>query len=407
MRHQNTSSPFIAQANRLWLWVNNNPLATVLLLLFITEALYKLGVVLHVSSFRISASFKVLLQLLFLVRIWQKDRKQLIYLLVLIALFLVGQWALDMQTAWIKNLTILDEYLYLLLLLMYVNTLRLSQKQYSTIFSVFEWLMVLNSVLIIVGFLLDIGALSTYLGDRFGYSGFLIKSGAASYIYTVAIFYFCYQCIAKHQKKWWQLLVVLSAAMLLGTKTVLLSIVLVFFFFTIAHNWYKKVVVIVPAILALTALTYLMVAQGQWVLEQFPFLKDVYDNDGLWSLLTSYRNNLFVEDFVPVVSQNWNVVNYLFGGCPDMHFRSQFELFDAFFFFGILGAIYYFTVFYRAFATFKWNKYAIGICVILLILALMSGNFFYNAVVGIYIVFIKLMFQSNDTSLSASNSSAK
>lgn len=377
------------------LW--KNELVILFILIFLIEAVFKWFRYYVVVDFRISAYVKILMEFFFLVYILKNKPRKLIFLVGLTAIFLIGQLIINPIAGILDNIEILTKYYFILLLLIYTNLLSRNKPYNNQLLYVFEWIIIINSICILIAPFIELRLFKTYSGQRFGYSGFLIKSGAATYIYCVALYYYVHQVfVVGVERKIFPLVLVFIASLLLGTKAIVLYIALlvlyIYFKRTLYKNWY------INGFLVLFFLS--VIAFGKTIfsrLLQFsPSLERIYKEESFWTMVTSYRNVLFTEEFLPILAQKWNFVNYLFGGSVDMHFRSQFEFFDAFYFFGIVGTILYLFVFFKEFVSFKLNSNTTFFIFSILCIAAISGNFFYNAVVAIYMVIIKCYFENSE-----------
>ena len=122
---------------------------------------------------------------------------------------------------------------------------------------------------------------------------------------------------------------------------------------------------------------------------KYETLYRVYEKHDLITMLTSYRNLRLKENFIPVITDNWSFTNYLFGGTDFVKYRVEFELFDVFLFWGIIGCLIYFYFYFSKVISFKkivkFGKIQI---VFLLIIAMLSGTFFNNAPVTLYLLVV-------------------
>lgn len=370
--------------------LKDNPVALLLLILFLLEGITKYCLYQGWDNVRISAGFKLVLEAYFIIRIAQKSPKQLIYVGLLSLSFLIGQVFLVGQDQLLENSIFLSKYLFIILMLTYVSKLSFSSNQLKNLFWLFEKIIILNSVLIVLGLAFDIYFLETYTGQRFGYNGLFLRSGASSYVYWIALFYWLHRIIVLKENKWLSLLLILFAAILLGTKIILLALFsLPLFVFLVKKGYRNKWLL---SLLALIIVAFVLA--GPWLLEQLINSSDTFakiaKNDGWFAALTSLRSQLFVEETWPIIANDWQWYNYLFGGATDMHYRSQFGLFDLLFFFGIIGTTLYLYTFGKFFLRFKLNSTALYFIAVTLVLQCAAANFFYDTVVAIYLVIIAL-----------------
>ncbi|MGJ5642990.1 hypothetical protein [Formosa sp. S-31] len=330
----------------------------------------------------------------FLAYILKRQAKTLWLTSILFLTFAIGQWALPsimLKPALIAFIKLI----FPLILLIFFSVFELSNKQKVVFFKVFEYIIVFNSVLILVGFLFNVKVFNTYIGSRFGYNGFFLTSATGSYVYSIVLIYLLARYKHTVFKKPTNLIIILSI-ILIGTKV--LYIFLTSFFFV--YLWcYSKINrnVLIGSTLGLGLL-------GLYVFfYKYGIFNEIRQRDGLLSSLMSFRNDLLLEQTIPFIKGNWNVINYLFGGVSDLSTKSQIEFFDIFYFFGILGGILYFYIFFKTFLVFKTEIQISVLLVVLFILILLAGNFFSYTSVAIYIVVLREYFKKSDLSVTKNN----
>ncbi len=370
-----------------------NPLSIILFLLFFFEGLYKCFIQLGIENIKISALLKIALQSFFIYYILKNKPKKIIPIIIIILIFLTGQINFITNEGFILNLLFLDKYLFLILALMYVNTLKDRNKYYNNFFKTFEYIIIFNSLLIFLGFCFYLNLFKTYPGNREGFSGLILRSGAASYIYWIAIFYFSHQVFILKCKKIIPLLIVFSSSLFLGTKSIILAIafipVLLFFTFKFYNN--KNYLILFSGLLITGVL--LFKTMFNFFAKYTNSLDKVFENHDFATAFFSLRNLRLLEDTLPLIKEKWTVVNYLFGGGFDMHMRSQFGIFDMLFFLGILGTIYYLYIFLKEFITYRLNTTTIVFLIGTFVLMFLGGNFFYETIIAFYLIFIKSYFE--------------
>ena len=165
----------------------------VLVLFYLTEGYYKI--------FNSSTTLLKLTKSVFLATIVAyiaiKKYKLLFFPLVLSVIFLIGQS--NLENAFQFNIVVnFSKYLYLILLLLFLEVFDLSVKQRRLLFKAFETVIYLNSALIILGFFCDILFFKAYGNNRFGFNGLIITSATSSYIYIITLIYLL---LKRKQKK--------------------------------------------------------------------------------------------------------------------------------------------------------------------------------------------------------------
>lgn len=372
-----------------------NPLSMFLILLYISEGAYKLMVYNSLHEIKISAAIKIVLQLFFLFIVLKKAPRKLILVVVLVLMFFLGQYVLLPDVELLDNIIFLDKYLFVILMLLYVNTLEIKTKNFQHLIVTFESIIVINSILIFIGYLFSIGVLESYRAPRFGYDGLILRSGAASYIYWFALFYLTHQIFVLKKRKYITAIIVLLAALMLGTKSIILALALLPLYLFFEYKLYKKKSVLI-LVIAICLGSYFWFP---WAFEFFSSysgtLNEVTESEGFITSFFSYRNVHLMDEMIPSIQERWGWVNYLFGGGYDMHTRSQFGILDLFYFFGILGSGLYLYIFGKSFITFKLNLSTVFFMVGTFILMSFAANFFYETIIAIYLISIKSYFDKS------------
>lgn len=123
--------------------------------------------------------------------------------------------------------------------------------------------------------------------------------------------------------------------------------------------------------------------------KHFNVFTRLYDEYGLITMLTSYRDLNLKKNFLPTINEKWNVINYLFGGTDFEKYRVEFEIYDIILFWGILGGVCY-LYFYNRFIlkVKKLSPFGKKQILFLLVIALLSGTFFNNGPLVIYLLVV-------------------
>lgn len=235
---------------------------------------------------------------------------------------------------------------------------------------------------ILLGLIFEITLFKTYRGGlRFGYTGLLHKSVAATYFFIVSIclsYYYTYLL-----KKWspWFFYLVLGCSFLVGTKGIYLFNGLLFLFICWTQQWYKKKSFygsIVLVGLGIILLGYSVIGQNN---NPFQVFYSIYKEHGLLSTLMSFRNEILVTKGT-VYLEKWEVWNYLFGGkLPELGLF-EMSLFDLYAFFGGFGVIYVLFLYYKSsvipWSVNKTKEYIRFYYLSILIISIFAGQLFVN-----------------------------
>ncbi|MBW2937244.1 O-antigen ligase family protein [Aureisphaera sp. CAU 1614] len=310
-----------------------------------------------------------------------KNKKVFILLLILALFFAFGQWTLEIPFSK-KNLIIFGKFITPLIFFELFNKAEISKQSAKRLFNVFEWTIVINSVLIFVGFIFKIKLFESYIGPRFGYNGLFITSGVSSYciLISLAYFYFSYKRELWKNIKFWIFFV---SCFFIGTKVVYLGI-LVFLIATISQlNISKGKYVLLLFATFIGALFYIS-------FYEVGFFAKLTHEKGIVSSFLSLRNELFMDRTLPFIQENWDWKNYLFGGVSNYDLRSQMEVIDIFLFWGILGGIIYLYSYGITFVTFKMNKALVLFFVLFSIILLFTGNFFVYTMTALFLLILRM-----------------
>ncbi len=367
----------------------------VLIAFFISEALTKIGQFYKLEFYNFSAlakgSFCVFAIFYSLRHLTPQRRKILLFLLILTVFFLLGQ--LSFQKEFSPNLIYENFIFFSRYVFIFILSLLFSKDFFKSInskyASIFEKIIIINSLLIIIGLIFDIRLFQTYkYALRFGYSGLFIVPSLVSYFYALALTYFLHIYITKKEKLF-ELILVCCVCFLTGTKALLLFFILTGIHFIIISKWYKKKIFYGSISVIILTLYFIKDSIYGFLKSKFHRLYEVYNEQDLITMLTSFRNQNLKEEFVPLIKENWGFLNYLFGGTDFGKYRIEFEIFDVFLFFGIIGTLlflgYYIIYIIRFKELVPFGKIQV---LLLLLTLLLSGNFFNNAPIALYFLIV-------------------
>tara|TARA_B100001093_G_scaffold447414_1_gene452309 strand:- start:65 stop:1948 length:1884 start_codon:yes stop_codon:yes gene_type:complete len=247
------------------------------------------------------------------------------------------------------------------------------------LYSTFEWILVFNSIFIIFAFFLKIDLASTYAGGRFGFNGFFSSSATGTYLYIIYILSFL-MSPSKKPRFGWKAALILLSCIFIGTKALYGTMFFALFYLLRGYiksykNREATIIYYISSAIVLFAFTLIF--------------KEFLLNNNLnhfFSKLISYRDILFFENTLPYVNQKWDFINYLFGGVDNYDLRAQMEFFDVFFFFGLVGGLFYFWVFYSLLLR---RSHLSRILIFISLVFFISGNFFSNSFVALAICVFK------------------
>jgi hypothetical protein len=103
-------------------------------------------------------------------------------------------------------------------------------------------------------------------------------------------------------------------------------------------------------------------------------LSNVLEKKGMLTMLFSYRNLLFTDCFIPYITENWTLLNFIFGGAEFNLYRTELELIDLFWFFGVFGSAIYLYLLNNYFLDIK-NLIKIKPVMFIFFISLLAGSF--------------------------------
>lgn len=240
----------------------------------------------------------------------------------------------------------------------------------------FKSLSLLVYALIFIGAGFSISFFKTYLGTRFGYSGFLYPSSYASYFVILSILIHYFYSIKIEKQSIVYLLLASIAGLFIGTKAVYLFLFLfwgIYFFKHKLYNyktfWAFITVIIIAFVLFFDKIfTYLI--------EKFAVLFELFENNSILTFVLSYRDISF-KNATTFISENWGFYNFIVGGVNRKELLIEMSFFDLILNFGLLGAILFISFYYFIIVKhIQRNTYIYLLLGSLLLITLLSGNFF-------------------------------
>ncbi len=308
-----------------------------------------------------------------------KDFKVLTILSLLIVSFCIGQFYLENSFSK-DSVKAFFRYLFPILLFIFYNSFRKPKKN-SLFLKLFETLILLNSILIILGFLFSIKLFETYSFSRFGYNGIIYASASSSYLYLIGLFYF----LVKQQKQEvlnLKLILVLISCCLIGTKSIYITLVLLLFYFVFRIKSKFKILILLFLVVFSFFSAYFFIFNSE------TFSKITAKN-GLLSAVLSYRNEIFSKNMLPFIQNEWCLENYFFGGFPNLDLRSEMGFVDLYFMFGTIGFILYLWLYIKLYFTFKLGLLTWFFMFILIFMIFISGNFFLYSITSLFLIAYK------------------
>ena len=295
-------------------------------------------------------------------------------------IYVIGQLVLENSFS-TNSIVIFIKFMSPLLFFLLFTIVKPSEKDQILIFKIFEWGMIVNSGLIILGYLGDISIFESYRGERFGYSGLFLSPGVASYAYLLTLFYFVIGAKASVWRNW-KFAFIFISCLLIGTKAIYLGqIVVLIYLLSLLQFRFKNLLIAITLLMSLVATYFFFFEYG--------LFNKVRESEGLLSALLSYRDKLLIENTIPYVQENWTFLNYLFGGVSNYDMRSQMEIIDLFFFWGGIGGLVYLMSFIKTYVTFRMSKMLWVFALLFIIIIFLAGNFFVYSTITIFLLMVR------------------
>jgi hypothetical protein len=361
--------------------ITENKLAFIIIAFFVLECVDKLLYVYRIDLNILTQVAKTIFLILLLAElVISKNKRVLIYFLVFISLFFIGQYQLKFE---FQNIVLFGKYLLPLVFFEVANKMKLSKSQFEFFFNVFKKIMVFNSVLIVIGVVLSVELFKTYLGVRFGYNGMLRSASAGSYVYLMSLVGLVVYSGPKviFSKSFW---IIFIASFFVGTKILYLGISVISLWIFFNSHIKFKVILITLLIALISFASYFLFYKEQ-------IFNDIIQNNSVFSALFSLRDRLFIENTIPYINENWNIMNYIFGGVQDYDaVRPQMEIVDIFLFWGLLGGIIYLFIYGKLFIEgIKTNSTNLTFLSLIIFSFLISGNFITYSIMATFALALK------------------
>lgn len=371
----------------------------VLILFFLSELSTTIAYDTRMSFYNFSLVVKALFiayVALDLLKNFKTHKNTVLFLIGISGVFFIGQLSFNHFTLgpnFLENCIYFGRYIFVFFVMLFLvnNKHSFSPKFYY----VYEKIVILNSIIVITTIVFDLPIFKTYY-NRFGSSGAFMTPSMITYFNAFALTYFLHKYINK-RKNLIELILVSIVCFLTGTKALIFFFLLTLFHFTLLQRLYAKKSFYMFFFGLIVLLILLKDKITEFIFVNFKPLLVVYEERGLISSLTSLRDVNFRNNFFPVISEKWSLYNFLFGGTDFEIYRVEFEIFDVFLFFGIVGMLLYLFFYFKNIMNFnkmkRFGKVQMGI---LILTALISGNFLNNAPIAFYLIIVLNKLRRDD-----------
>lgn len=374
-------------------------IVTTLVALFISDTLNKYTYVNFQSEDSISAVVRAIFEVIFILLLLFQLNKSNFYLVLSIFLLFLSftfghlyffKGELE-RLVFLGNFKVFNKYIFIFILYPPLKFLaNRSPLLFNKVVSIFYFILLINSLLIFVGFFLDITLLRSYpfKSYRFGFSGVIPKINEATLFYFIAISFIYYkryiQKIKSHKDY-----IILLAPLLLGAKGIYLFILLLLFY----HIFSKKNKILsflAVSISSVGAIFYFFKSP-----DKLNYFIQQAQSMGFFSMLLSGRDNI-LHEYSGELLERWGIINYFFGGQDQTYRMFEMDFFDLFFFFGIVGSSFYLFLLFQTIFNLQLKKsFNLFLVITYFILAFLGGHFFASAINAFYLCILTLFIRLN------------
>lgn len=370
-----------------------------LILFYIFDCINKYLIV-NSNEFSASIVIRAFYELVFIAIIILFINKQRWYFLLGIFMlyggFLIGQIAFRMNYKenydFIFHSTLFVKYTFVFVIYFASYKIIKSPDALDKCCKYLERIFVINSSLAVIGFLFNIQVFKSYpeLSYRFGYSGLIPAINEATLFYTIGIFYFYHKVFIKKIKDK-KIFIFFVSCLLLGAKGIYVMIALLAFYHFITTTS-KRVMnnVIIISVFFISAFVIYLTTKDARV--RFEFFFRIAEENGLITMLLSGRD-IAIRKNVFKNMEEWNILNFLFGGQDQGRLVIEMDLIDLFLLFGIMGSFLYLYFLFKTIFSFKKTSFNKFFIFAYLFLAALGGHFFPSAVNALYLVIFSLLLK--------------
>ncbi len=379
--------------------------------MFLSDAANTLLLKSDISGFRISIIIRGIALIYFVILLsgYARGRHVLGTVLILFLVFLVGgisEILSGNNYIWFENLNLFFKLSFIFVcwevLHKYINE---SRKMYK-LFKIFEMIILIQSITIILGFILKLDIFSSYGQDyRFGYKGLIPAQNEVSGFFIIAVFYFLWK-VANQHKGIAQLLIVLLAGLLTGAKVALIFPLLLLVYFMIWTRgflsrkvfWFLCVFLLFLIPIVGMNLDYLR-ERLQPTFQYFSYQLSAGNNPNTFSLFMSGRD-LYVQNSIRQIFSNKGFHNLLFGGHNLTITSTETDFLDVFLFIGSIGLIIFYFLYLKILLSPRnglINKHQLVFAIVWISVSSVAGHLVFSAINSMYLAILLLAFTSCHT----------
>lgn len=382
-----------------------------LALMFIADGANSLLLNANSNFFRVSIFVRALAEVYFLWLLLRAGRtKTLLFLLIMVLIFVLGSLAgrgLSPNYNLFADFNYFNKMLYFFIVFSVFIDYFFADEDRRKLFKLFEMFVLLQTSVLVIGFIFNIKILSAYLTRmdevrRFGYQGLIAAQNEVSLFFIIAFFYFLI--------KWHYgggsvlpLFGVFIGALLTGTR-VSLAVIPSLALYLFWAGWRKRggrSIYVIAGVLILAGLAFW---HQESILKRIAPTLDYFSyhlqSRGYGSefemalgLLSGRESKL--RTFSQVYLPRFNWANYLVGGHDVITYLTEMDFVDVFARLGIIGAILFFGNYLRCLfypVRHGMNFIHVLFVVVWLGIAALAGHVVASAINASYLVILLLAF---------------
>ncbi len=347
-------------------------------------------------------SLALLYFILLLVRLPQ-GRNLLKIVIILFGTFLIGaifSYITYNHYEWFENINIMTKMIFFFVCWQTFHLYFISPHERSWLFKIFEYIILIQSLSIIIGYIFDIDLFHSYSSfKRFGYKGLIPARNELSGFLLISFFYFAWK-VKTYGKGVLPIFLVLISGLLTGSKVALslpIILTLLLGYWALIKN--KRYAFFIILFLFLSFFT-LIILQKDYILHLITPTLNYFQqqlayghNPNIFSIFFSGRDLLVVKLLDNFLS-TFNLIKFLFGGHELSVLSSETDLVDVFLFIGLIGTITFYIFYVKTLLFCEGRKSFIQIAFVFtwLVVSTLSGHLVFSAINGSYLAILILAF---------------
>lgn len=295
-----------------------------------------------------------------------------------------------------EALVILNKYFYFIVLSLLFIKYENQESFIEFINNVFRYFLIINSLLIVIGFLFNIELFSSYFktsSDRFGYKGLIPTQNETTGVYLFGLAYIYRRYFMEKKESVWVIFIITLAAILIGTKGIWISVPIIVSFYAIKYKTKTTLLITIPSLIVILGIWGIWIWDNLYnnYLSYFKYF--IERSDLSWYSIMLSRRDLKIIESAEYVNNYWSIWNYLFGGSNLSITNTETDLVDGYLIFGLNFFVY---LFYYFGFFFRYDKSLDNFLVFLLFLLLSftGGHMIQSAIIPLYYLLYVFTFKT-------------